>query len=83
MSGHYERRGSIYHTAVSNTVRKQVISTKLVNTAIQALKEQGINEVALVAFETNELGNSFWESQEFEERDDLVYRNKSLNDINV
>ncbi|MBF7810001.1 hypothetical protein [Clostridium beijerinckii] len=50
---------------------------------IQALKEQGISEVALVAFETNELGNSFWESQGFEERDDLVYRNKILNDINV
>ncbi|WP_238899671.1 hypothetical protein [Clostridium sp. YIM B02500] len=50
---------------------------------MQALKEQGIGEVALVAFETNELGNSFWESQGFEERDDLVYRNKILNDINV
>ncbi|WP_179208015.1 hypothetical protein [Clostridium diolis] len=50
---------------------------------IQALKEQGISEVALVHFETNELGNSFWESQGFEERDDLVYINKILNDINV
>ncbi|NMF07787.1 hypothetical protein [Clostridium beijerinckii] len=31
-------------------VRKQGMGTKLVNTAIQALNEQGINEVA---FETN------------------------------
>ncbi|MFT8351262.1 GNAT family N-acetyltransferase [Clostridium saccharoperbutylacetonicum] len=83
LSGHDGRRGYIYHTAVSNTARKQGIGTKLVNTAIEALKEQGINKVALVAFETNELGNSFWKSQGFEERNDLVYRNKSLNDDNV
>ncbi|OOM78580.1 GNAT family N-acetyltransferase [Clostridium sp. BL-8] len=83
LSGHDGRRGYIYHTAVSNTTRKQGIGTKLVNTAIEALKEQGINKVALVAFETNELGNSFWISQGFEERNDLVYRNKSLNDDNV
>ncbi len=83
LSGHDGRRGYIYHTAVSNTTRKQGIGTKLVNTAIRALKEQGINKVALVAFETNKLGNSFWKSQGFEERNDLVYRNKSLNDDNV
>ncbi|SMC19761.1 Ribosomal protein S18 acetylase RimI [Clostridium acidisoli DSM 12555] len=83
LSGHDGRRGYIYHTAVSNTVRKQGIGTKLVNTAIEALKEQGINKVALVAFETNELGNSFWKSQGFKERNDLVYRNKSINDNNI
>lgn len=83
LSGHDGRRGYIYHTAVSNIARKQGIGTKLVNTAIEALKEQGINKVALVAFETNELGNSFWKSQGFEERNDLVYRNKSLDDNNV
>jgi ribosomal protein S18 acetylase RimI-like enzyme len=55
----------IYHTAVCNTVRKQGIGTKLVNAAIEALKEQGINKVALVAFGANELGNSFWEAQGF------------------
>jgi ribosomal protein S18 acetylase RimI-like enzyme len=83
LSGHDGRRGYIYHTAVSNTVRKHGIGTKLVNTAIEALKEQGINKVALVVFGTNELGNSFWESQGFKERNDLVYRNKILNDNNV
>lgn len=78
LSGHDGRRGYIYHTAVINTVRKQGIGTKLVNIAIAALKKQGINKVALVAFETNESGNCFWESQGFEERTDLVYRNKSI-----
>lgn len=83
LSGHDGRRGYIYHTAVINTARKQGVGANLVNTAIEALKEQGINKVALVAFETNKLGNSFWESQGFKERNDLVYRNKSLNDNNV
>lgn len=83
LSGHDGRRGYINHTAVSDTVRKQGIGTALVNTAIKALKEQGINKVALVAFCTNELGNSFWESQGFAERNDLIYRNKSLNDNNI
>lgn len=43
------------NTAVSNAARKQGVGTKLVNAAIAALKKQGINKVALVAFETNEL----------------------------
>lgn len=83
LSGHDGRRGYIHHTSVNDTVRKQGIGTALVNTAIEALKEQGINKVALVAFRTNKLGNSFWESQGFVERTDLVYRNKSLNDNNI
>jgi ribosomal protein S18 acetylase RimI-like enzyme len=83
LSGHDGRRGYIHHTAVNDTVRKQGIGTALVNTAIEALKEQGINKVALVAFCTNKLGNSFWEARGFVERNDLVYRNKSLNDKNI
>lgn len=83
LSGHDGRRGYIHHTAVDDAVRKQGIGTTLVNAAIGALKGQGINKVALVAFHTNELGNSFWESQGFVERTDLAYRNKSLNDNNI
>lgn len=83
LSGHDGRRGYIHHTAVNDTVRKQGIGTALVNVAVEALKGQGINKVALVAFCTNKLGNSFWESQGFVERNDLVYRNKSLNDNNI
>ena len=64
-------------------MRKKGIGAALVNCATQALKEQGINKVALVAFDTNKLGNSFWEDQGFAERNDLVYRNKSLNDMNI
>ena len=83
LSGHDGRRGYIHHTAVNDTVRKQGIGTALVNAAIEALKEQGINKVALVAFRTNKSGNYFWKSRGFEDRNDLVYRNKRLNDNNI
>ena len=83
LSGHDGRRGYIYHTAVNDSERKQGLGTRLVNAAIEALKEQGINKIVLVAFNKNKLGNSFWESQGFEERTDLVYRNKSLKDNNI
>ncbi len=41
----------------------------------------GIHKVALVVFERNKTGNALWESQGFTVRDDLVYRNKTLVDI--
>lgn len=82
LSGHDGRRGYIYHTSVKEATRKHGAGKALVNAAMEALRKEGINKVALVAFSTNELGNSFWEAQGFEERKDLVYRNKSLNKSN-
>lgn len=80
--GNDGRRGYIYHTAVNPQYRKQGIGHRLVDTAIQALKQHcGINKVALVVFAHNETGNAFWEKQGFTVREDLVYRNKSLNEM--
>lgn len=78
LSGHDGRRGFIHHTAVNPDYRKMGIATSLVDSALNALKEQGINKVALVVFERNQTGNDFWEKQGFTSRDDLVYRNKAL-----
>lgn len=83
LSGHDGRRGYIYHTSVKEAARKHGVGEALVNAAMEELKEEGINKVALVAFNTNELGNSFWQAQGFVERKDLVYRNKSLNNSNI
>lgn len=83
LSGHDGRRGYIYHTSVKEEARTHGVGKALVNAAMEALRQEGINKVALVAFSTNELGNSFWEAQGFEERKDLVYRNKSLNNSNI
>ena len=70
MAGHDGRRGYIHHTAVLPTYRNQGIAKKLVDSAMSALDEEGINKVAL--------GNGFWENRGFTNRDDLVYRNKNI-----
>ena len=78
LAGNDGRRGFIYHTAVNPRFRKQGIGRKLVDTAILALKQCGINKVALVVFDKNIDGNAFWESLGFTVRNDLTYRNKVL-----
>ena len=83
LSGHDGRRGYIYHAAVDVSCRGQGIGTRLVDTALDALRNEGINKVALVVFENNTIGNEFWTSIGFDARHDLVYRNKSINKNNV
>lgn len=82
MAGHDGRRGYIYHTAVLQAYRNQGIAKKLVDCAICALDEAGINKVALVAFKENDTGNGFWEHIGFNERNDLVYRNRNIHLLN-
>jgi len=82
MAGHDGRRGYIHHTAVLPAYRNQGIAKRLVDSAMSALDAEGINKVALVAFKKNELGNGFWENIGFIGRDDLVYRNKNIHELN-
>jgi len=81
MSGHDGRRGFIYHTTVALAERNKGIATDLVDNAMAALKDEGINKVALVVFSKNEIGNLFWEKQGFSVRNDLTYRNRNINDM--
>lgn len=82
LCGNDGRRGYIYHTAVKPEFRRQGIAKALVYAVLNALRKEQIYKVALVAFRKNELGNRFWASMGFEERNDLVYRNLSLNEGN-
>ncbi|MDR1987023.1 MAG: GNAT family N-acetyltransferase [Treponema sp.] len=65
----------MYHTAVEEAYRGQGLGSALVSAAEQALQDEGIAKIALVAFKHNEGGNRFWEKQGFSVRDDVVYRN--------
>lgn len=82
LSGHDGRRGYIYHAAVNISYRNQGVGTKLLEAVYKSMKEEGINKVALVVFKTNGIGNTFWKSSGFEERNDLNYYNISLNHEN-
>ncbi len=81
LTGNDGRRGYIYHTAINPDYQRKGIGRKLVNTAVNALKDKDINKVALVVFKENSFGNEFWEKIGFSKRNDLVYRNKTINEF--
>lgn len=81
IAGNDGRRGYIYHTAVDPRYRGQGIGGRLVDAALQALEQNGINKAALVVFARNESGNRFWEGRGFTVREDLVYRNKTIREM--
>lgn len=81
LAGHDGRRGYIHHTCVASELRHSGIGTRLVETALDALKGEGISKVALVVFDKNNGGNDFWEHMGFTMRPDLNYRNKALIDL--
>jgi len=83
LGGHDGRRGYIYHTAVDANYRGMGIGKQLVEAVVCAFREEGINKAALVVFGSNSLGNGFWRSLGWEQRTDLNYYNKSLNDKNI
>ncbi|GHV06085.1 N-acetyltransferase [Clostridia bacterium] len=80
LCGHDGRRGYIHHTAVKVSERKKGIGAALVNAAVAALQNEDITKAALVVFASNELGNGFWERLGFITREDLNYRNKTLDE---
>ena len=81
MCGHDGRRGFIHHTCVRADRQGQGIGRSLVEAALDALKAEGIHKVALVVFDRNEKGNAFWEKMGFSNREDLVYRNRTLTEL--
>lgn len=48
---------------------------------MEALKALGINKTAFVVFSKNADGNAFWEKNGFTSREDLIYRNKTINEM--
>ncbi|MET1249063.1 GNAT family N-acetyltransferase [Sporolactobacillus sp. STCC-11] len=83
LCGNDGRRGYIYHTAVDRSYRRKGIGKQLVSAVINALKKEEINKIALVVFATNQSGNAFWQSIGFTKREDLMYRNLSINEQNI
>ena len=81
MSGHDGRRGYIYHTCVHPDHRRKGIGRMLTDAALDALRGCRIHKVALVVFSDNTTGNAFWERMDFTTREDLVYRNRALSEM--
>lgn len=83
LCGHDGRRGCLYHVCVREDVRRCGIGKKMVTHCMNALKEEKISKVSLIAFSTNDIGNAFWNTIGWTKREDLNYYDFVLNDENI
>lgn len=82
LCGHDGRRGCLYHVCVDPEERKQGIGTAMVVYAMKALKAEKINQVSLIAYTENDIGNTFWKKIGWVPRRDLNYYDFILNTEN-
>ena len=83
LCGHDGRRGCFYHVCVDPAYRRRGIGTQMVKACLAALREEQINNVTLIAFKQNEIGNSFWRHVGWAQREDLNYYDFTLNEANI
>lgn len=83
LCGHDGRRGCLYHVCVEKEYRRHGIGKAMVVFCMNALREEGINKVSLIAFTKNDIGNAFWNSICWTKRNDLNYYDFTLNEENI
>lgn len=83
LCGHDGRRGCLYHVCVAKEYRMRGIGKQMVVRAMEALKEEQISKVSLIAFTQNDIGNAFWNRIGWTKREDLNYYDFTLNTANI
>lgn len=83
LCGHDGRRGCLYHVCVREDFRRKGIGKAMVVHCMNALKEEQINKVSLIAFTVNDIGNAFWNCIGWTKREDLNYYDFTLNEANI
>ena len=83
LCGHDGRRAGLYHVCVREDCRKHGIGKAMVVFAMNALKEEQISKVSLIAFTQNDIGNAFWNRIGWTQRLDLNYYDFVLNKENI
>ncbi len=83
LCGHDGRRATFYHVCVREEYRMHGIGREMVVMAMNALKKEKINKVALIAFTKNDIGNAFWKRIGWTQRTDLNYYDFTLNTENI
>ncbi len=83
LCGHDGRRGCLYHVCVREEYRRRGIGKAMVTQCMRALKDENISKVSLIAFTTNDVGNSFWKEIGWKRRLDLNYYDFTLNEANI
>ncbi|MCR4610925.1 MAG: GNAT family N-acetyltransferase [Lachnospiraceae bacterium] len=83
LCGHDGRKGTFYHVCVREDLRKQGIGKAMSVACMRALKDAGISYVSLYSYKRNILGNSFWNSEGYNLRDDYNTYDFLLNEENI
>lgn len=83
LCGHDGRRGCLYHVCVDPKYRLKGIGKEMVTFAMNALREERISKVSLIAFTKNDIGNAFWKCIGWTKREDLNYYDFVLNAENI
>ncbi len=83
LCGHDGRRGCFYHVCVHPEYRLRGIGKSMVVFCMNALKDEHINKVSLIAFTKNDIGNAFWKNIGWTKRQDLNYYDFTLNEANI
>ena len=83
LCGHDGRRGCLYHVCVHPDHRRRGIGRSMVVFCMNALKQEKISKVSLIAFTANDIGNAFWKTIGWTKREDLNYYDFVLNSENI
>ena len=83
LCGHDGRRGCLYPVCVDPEFRRQGIGTQMVVFTMNALKEEEVSKVSLIAFVSNDGGNAFWQRNGWTRREDLNFYDFVLNSDNI
>ena len=83
LCGHDGRRGCLYHVCEHEDYRMHGIGRAMVVHCMNALQQEGINKVSLIAFTKNDIGNAFWKQIGWTKREDLNYYDFVLNQKNI
>lgn len=62
LAGHDGRRGYLHHLCVHAEFRRRSIGQQLVNAALQALAQAGLDKAHAFLFTDNHQGRQFWDS---------------------
>lgn len=81
LAGHDGRRGLMYHLAVDKEHRGNSIGKLLVKLSIDAIRKEGIDRCLIMIINGNETGAKFWESIEWNLREDLIPYSFDLNKL--
>lgn len=83
LCGHDGRTACLYHVSVREDLRRHGIGKAMVLACMRALQKEKVSKISLVAFQSNIVGNEFWNAEGWTRRTDLNQYEFVLNEENI